>query len=69
MQALTRELDSGEVEVLVLAIESQADQILMDERLGRLMASRMDLSCIGILGILVEAKSQGLVAKVKPLLD
>lgn len=42
---------------------------MIDERRGRLVATRLNLRYIGILGILVEAKSQGLIAKVKPLLE
>jgi uncharacterized protein len=52
-----------------LAVEIQADQVLIDERRGRLVATRLNLHYTGILGILVEAKSQGLIAEVKPLLD
>lgn len=52
-----------------LAVEIQADQVLIDERRGRLVATRLNLRYIGVLGILVEAKSQGLIAEVKPLLD
>lgn len=47
----------------------QADQVLIDERRGRLVASRLNLRYTGILGVLVEAKSKGLMAEVKPLLD
>ncbi|NJK36227.1 MAG: DUF3368 domain-containing protein, partial [Oscillatoriales cyanobacterium SM2_2_1] len=39
------------------------------ERRGRLVASRLNLRYTGILGILVEAKSKGLIAEVRPLLD
>jgi len=47
----------------------QADQVLIDERRGRLIANKLNLQYTGILGILVEAKSQGLIAEVKPLLN
>jgi uncharacterized protein len=47
----------------------QADQVLIDERQGRLVATRLNLRYTGILGILVEAKGQGLIVEVKPLLD
>jgi uncharacterized protein len=47
----------------------QADQVLIDERRGRLVASRLNFRYTGILGILVEAKSKGLITEVKPLLD
>jgi uncharacterized protein len=69
IEALSNELDIGEAEAIALAVEIQADQVLIDERRGRLVATRLNLRCIGILGILVEAKSQGLIAEVKPLLD
>ncbi|NJL89024.1 MAG: DUF3368 domain-containing protein [Coleofasciculaceae cyanobacterium SM2_1_6] len=69
VEALSNELDIGEAEAIALAVEIQADQVLIDERRGRLIATRMNLRYTGILGILVEAKSQGLIAKVKPLLN
>ncbi|MEO1093478.1 MAG: DUF3368 domain-containing protein [Cyanobacteria bacterium J06638_28] len=69
VEALTSELDFGEAEAISLAVEMQADQVLMDERRGRLIASRLNLRYIGILGILVEAKNKGLIVKVKTLLD
>ncbi|MFB8790544.1 MAG: DUF3368 domain-containing protein [Potamolinea sp.] len=69
VEALSNELDIGEAEAIALAVEIQADQVLIDERRGRLVAARLNLRYTGILGILVEAKSQGLIAEVKPLLD
>jgi len=47
----------------------QADQVLIDERRVRLIANKLNLQYTGILGILVGAKSQGLIAEVKPLLN
>ncbi|WAL61801.1 DUF3368 domain-containing protein [Thermocoleostomius sinensis] len=69
VEALSSELDIGEAEAIALAVEIQADQVLIDERRGRLVASRLNLRYTGILGILVEAKSKGLIAEVRPLLD
>ena len=69
VEALSNELDIGEAEAIALAVEIQADQVLIDERRGRLVAAKLNLRYTGILGILVEAKSQGLIAEVKPLLD
>ncbi|MEA5625441.1 DUF3368 domain-containing protein [Nostoc sp. UHCC 0251] len=69
VEALSNELDIGEAEAIALALEMQADQVLIDERRGRLVAARLNLGYTGILGILVEAKSQRLISAVKPLLD
>ena len=69
VEALSNELDTGEAEAIALAVEMQADQVLIDERRGRLIANRMNLRYTGILGILVEAKSKGLIPEVKPLLN
>lgn len=69
IQALSSELDPGEAEAIALAVELQADQLLIDERRGRIVAARFGLRYTGILGILVEAKNRGLISAVKPLLD
>ena len=69
VDSLSNELDPGEAEAIALAIEVQADQVLIDERRGRQVAARLNLGYIGLLGILVEAKHVGLVTEVKPLLD
>ncbi|MDB9323564.1 DUF3368 domain-containing protein [Nodularia spumigena CS-586/05] len=69
VEALSNELDIGEAEAIVLALEMTAEQVLIDERRGRIIAARLNLGYTGILGILVEAKSQGLISAVKPLLD
>ena len=69
VEALSNELDLGEAEAIALALELKADQVLIDERRGRLVAARLNIGYIGILGILVEAKSQKLIPAVKPLLD
>lgn len=69
VEALQNELDTGEAEAIALSLELEADQVLIDERRGRIVAARLNLRYTGILGILVEAKAQGLIPAVKPLLD
>ncbi len=69
VEALSNELDIGEAEAIALTVEMKADQVLIDERRGRMVAARLNISYTGILGILVEAKSQRLISAVKPLLD
>lgn len=66
---MSSELDKGETEAIALALELEAEQVLIDERRGRRIAARLNLRYTGVLGILVEAKNRGLISEVKPLLD
>jgi predicted nucleic acid-binding protein len=67
--SLELELDPGEAEAIALTIELQADLLLLDERRGRVVALRLGLKFVGLLGTLIEAKQHGLVPAVKPVLD
>ena len=69
VQALLNDLDAGESEAIALAVELKADRVLIDEALGRGIATREGLRPMGVLAILAEAKSRKLVREVKPLLD
>lgn len=64
--ALRRDLDQGEAETIALALELQADIVLLDERDGRYAAERFGLSVVGVLGILLEAKAKNYVNQVEP---
>ncbi len=63
------ELDQGESEAIALALELKANRLIIDERLGRKIATQSGLSIIGVLGILIAAKQRNLIESVKPLLD
>ena len=43
VEALGNELDVGEAEAIALAIEIVAEQVLIDERRGRIVADRLNL--------------------------
>ena len=62
------DLDKGEAEAIVLATESEADLIQLDESLGRFHAKHAGLRVTGTIGILVKAKKQGLISELKPLI-
>lgn len=66
---LQEELDAGESEAIALALEIQADRLLIDENPGRAAASRLGLKFTGVLGILLLAKRRGLISLVKPVMD
>ncbi|HDH09460.1 MAG TPA: DUF3368 domain-containing protein, partial [Chloroflexi bacterium] len=50
-------------------IETKAELLLMDERLGRETARHLGLRYTGLIGVLIEAKHKGLISKIKPHLD
>lgn len=65
--ALGQDLDAGEAEAIALAVDTGA-LLLIDERAGRRAASRLDVSRLGLLGVLVEAKRAGHIPVLRPLL-
>lgn len=68
-QSLQASLDAGEAEAIVLAVELAADRLLMDERRGRQQAMQAGLKVTGLLGVLLAAKQQSVIATVQPILD
>ena len=66
---LRLQLDAGEADAITLGLELRSDVLLMDEKLGRMVASRLGLRCLGVIGLLIAAKKHKLIPQVKPLLD
>lgn len=66
---LCTQLDRGEAESIMLGLKLQADLILLDENEGRRAAQKLGLRPIGVLGLLLSAKSRGLIGAVHPELD
>ncbi|CAD5909569.1 DUF3368 domain-containing protein [Planktothrix agardhii 1806] len=62
-------IDLGEAEAIVLTLELSADLLLMDERRGKLLAAEYRLKVTGLLGVLLQAKRNGLLLTLKPLID
>lgn len=67
--SLSQELGAGESEAIVLAQELPADLLIVDERHAREKARRLGIRVTGVLGVLMEAKSHGLLKAVKPVID
>ena len=68
-ELFTSALHNGEVEVMLLAKERNADIVIMDDRLARRHAKYFKLTVTGTVGVLLRAKSNGIIETVKPILD
>jgi predicted nucleic acid-binding protein len=62
-------LDRGEAEAIALAEEIDADELLLDERAARAIATIRGLKIIGSADLLVRAKQQGIITTVRPFLE
>lgn len=69
LQGLFARLDPGEAEAIALAKELDADLLLIDEMKGRKIAQEEGLQIVGLLGVLLRAKQQGLLENIKETME
>jgi hypothetical protein len=69
MLRLITNLGAGEAEALALALAAPTDLVLLDDALARQVAASQGIRYTGTLGILIQAKHQGIVTAVMPLVD
>ena len=62
-------LDRGEAEAIALAIELRADMLIIDEKRGREKARTFGIPVIGLLGVLLKAKVNGVLPLLKPVME
>lgn len=60
--------DAGETQAMLLYKEIAADYLLIDDKRGRKVAKINQIQTIGSLGVLLQAKRNGLISLVEPLL-
>lgn len=60
-------IDYGEIEAIQLYQEMQADLLLIDDKRAKRIAEGLSIKCTGTLGMLYEAKTKGIIKKLKPL--
>lgn len=64
-----RHVHAGEAEAIALAIEIKPDWLLIDDADGRKLAKAEGAPVVGLMGVLLMAKREGLVSEVRPLMD
>lgn len=65
----TANLGSGEIEAIALYMNLSADLLVIDDARAKRAAYANGLEVMGSIGILLLAKEQGLIKKIKPMLD
>ncbi len=68
-RSLMIELDEGESEAIVLALEKDAELILIDDYDGREIARALGLRVAGTLGVLLKAKFTGKITSLRDELE
>lgn len=66
---LKQTLDGGKAEAISLALELQAEWMLLDERDGRKKAKALGVQVTGVLGILLRAKEPGELSSLQPVIQ
>ena len=67
--SLSIDLDKGEAEAIALALETNCNWLIIDEKMGRQKAKSFNLKIVGILGIFLEAKNESLIDNVCKLMN
>lgn len=63
------QLHEGEVEVMILAKETEADLVIIDDANAKKHARYLGLPVTGTLGVLIKAKDRGFISELKPILE
>lgn len=63
------QLHDGEVEVMILAKEKNADIVIIDDANAKKHAKYLKLPVTGTLGVLIKAKKQGYISELRPIIQ
>ena len=69
VRLLEQELHAGEAESIALALEVRPDVLLLDETEARRVAGLYGLPVTGIIGLLIQAKHEGLISSLEEEMD
>jgi len=69
VRSLQKDIDPGEAETIALAIQMNADVVLIDEMAGYQIAKNLDLPVFRTLSLLKTAKQKRIISEVRPLAE
>jgi len=62
-------LDPGETAVLALAHGDPESEVVLDDMAARRCAARLQIPCVGTLGLVLTAKRLGVIPQARPMVD
>ena len=68
-EMFTSALHDGEVKIMLLAKEIGAELVIIDDGLARRHAKYLGLTITGTIGVLLRAKSAGIMKEIAPVID
>jgi predicted nucleic acid-binding protein len=68
-QIVASRLGPGESEAIALALELRATELVLDDLAARRLAQSLHIAVIGSAGLLLRAKTKGLIPEVRPLME
>lgn len=68
-KALQKDIDYSESEAIVLALEIEADLLLLDDKFARTIAINLGVTIMGTVGVLIWAKQAGFIPSLRDELD
>lgn len=68
-QLLEMQIDRGEASAIALALETPECTVILDDYKARKVADRLGIKITGTIGVIVKAKTKGIIPSIKPLLE
>jgi predicted nucleic acid-binding protein len=67
-RSLAEKVDPGEASAIALALEKVDASLILDDLKARKLAKRLGLDVTGSVGVILRAKSLGLIPAIRPLI-
>lgn len=69
LSAVAEDLGKGERAAIALALETEADLVILDDEQGRQIARKHGFAVTGTIGVLIEARERKLIPSMRRALD